>query len=290
MIFKNVFQCIDCYKRNSINFRTGCVDARHGNFYFCSQCSESFPNPVVLKEHRRKAHKVARTFQCEECNKSFSGLRYLIEHRRIHHKEDTPFCCSECTKLFSSFSNLNDHKRTHHPKTKASRTCCQCGKLFSFKCHLEKHMRVHTREKLFLCSECGKSFSKSGNLKKHMKRHTKKSSWGCALEHSGVFVYYYCMYISCIFFLIGFDWFLPPGPPCLSCSLLLSALLLCPCSSPLGHHASPAPCCYPLSSSAPVLVKPTLNDIIFTTAKSEKFALHITGFYTNITFPCIIKI
>ena len=266
MIFKNVFQCIDCYKRNSINFRTGCVDARHGNFYFCSQCSESFPNPVVLKEHRRKAHKVARTFQCEECNKSFSGLRYLIEHRRIHHKEDTPFCCSECTKLFSSFSNLNDHKRTHHPKTKASRTCCQCGKLFSFKCHLEKHMRVHTREKLFLCSECGKSFSKSGNLKKHMKRHTKKSSWGCALEHSGVFVYYYCIY-----------------------PVFFSSLVLID-SSPLGHHASPAPCCYPLSSSAPVLVKPTLNDIIFKTAKSEKFALHITGFYTNITFPCIIKI
>ena len=168
--------------------------------------------------------------------------------------------------MFSSFSNLNDHKRTHHPKTKASRTCCQCGKLFSFKCHLEKHMRVHTREKLFLCSECGKSFSKSGNLKKHMKRHTKKSSWGCALEHSGVFVYYYCIY-----------------------PVFFSSLVLID-SSPLGHHASPAPCCYPLSSSAPVLVKPTLNDIIFTTAKSEKFALHITGFYTNITFPCIIKI
>ena len=37
-----------------------------------------------------------------------------------------------------------------------------------------------------------------------------------------------------------------------------------------------------------LLVKPTLNDIIFTTAKSAKFALHITGFYTNIYFPCIM--
>ena len=39
-----------------------------------------------------------------------------------------------------------------------------------------------------------------------------------------------------------------------------------------------------------LLVKPTLNDIIFTTAKSAKFAHHITGFYTNINFHCIIKI
>uniref|UniRef100_A0A3Q4GNN7 C2H2-type domain-containing protein n=1 Tax=Neolamprologus brichardi TaxID=32507 RepID=A0A3Q4GNN7_NEOBR len=169
----------------------------------CSICSQSFPTPSELLEHR-KSHVTAKRYICQQCGEGFDTLLARSQHRQMHqvkrqfkcphcektytrrsdvkrhlstHTGERPYQCNQCSKRFSLRFMLIKHLRVHTGERPFQ--CSHCPKRFTLVSVLARHERMHTGEKPFLCSQCGKGFLSQGELSKHHRSHVDDRPYSC---------------------------------------------------------------------------------------------------------------
>lgn len=169
----------------------------------CSICSQSFPTPSDLLEHR-KSHVTSKRYICHQCGEGFDSLLARSQHRQVHlvkrqfkcphcektytrrsdvkrhlstHTGERPYQCNQCSKRFSLRFMLVKHLRVHTGERPFQ--CSHCPKRFTLVSVLARHERMHTGEKPFLCSQCGKGFLSQGELSKHHRSHVDDRPYSC---------------------------------------------------------------------------------------------------------------
>ncbi|XP_044198594.1 zinc finger protein 184-like [Thunnus albacares] len=169
----------------------------------CSICSQSFPTPSELLEHR-KSHVTSKRYICQKCGEGFDSLLARSQHRQMHqvkrqfkcphcektytrrsdvkrhlstHTGERPYQCNQCSKRFSLRFMLMKHLRVHTGERPFQ--CSHCPKRFTLVSVLARHERMHTGEKPFLCSQCGKGFLSQGELSKHHRSHVDDRPYSC---------------------------------------------------------------------------------------------------------------
>ena len=107
----------------------------------CSNCGDSFKNPMIYKSHTRDCHVLkkdcdlcgdGKTYkyirmhmkhchgekkikcQVEGCSVSLLTNTELKNHTRIVHKKEKPFPCDKCGIKMAQFFNLKDHRIKVH--------------------------------------------------------------------------------------------------------------------------------------------------------------------------------
>ena len=171
----------------------------------CNQCSLTFENETLIKEHVLIDHKDGRknvhTFKCDACdNQSFDSKKALILHYNDKHEDLQRFECKYCHLKFGTSGKLQGHTRYHHEKDKAY-DCETCGKSFarqkSLKIHISRAhegcpdykceichkrflrrpmikihmMKFHKGQKKHKCDKCGKSFYQDWEVKRHVRAY-----------------------------------------------------------------------------------------------------------------------
>ncbi|CAJ1054797.1 zinc finger protein 184-like [Xyrichtys novacula] len=169
----------------------------------CSICSQSFPSPSELLEHR-KSHVSNKRYICHQCGAGFDTLLARSQHRQVHlvkrqfkcphcektytrrsdvkrhlstHTGERPYQCDQCSKRFSLRFMLIKHLRVHTGERPFQ--CSHCSKRFTLASVRARHERMHTGEKPFLCSQCGKGFLSQGELSKHHRSHVDDRPYSC---------------------------------------------------------------------------------------------------------------
>lgn len=148
--------------------------------YICAYCYESYPDPVVLRDHTQRDHSdEKRTYKsgsavnnfiayldvvdlkCTICDSPKPDLKTLIEHLVAAHQKQ--YFLGE-TDYFIPFK-LTDEQQMN---------CCICFEPYHNMKLLMQHMNVHYRN--FICTICGAGFVNSFRLLRHETTHVKKKS------------------------------------------------------------------------------------------------------------------
>ncbi|XP_034549330.1 zinc finger protein 142 [Notolabrus celidotus] len=140
---------------------TPSCDKRSGNFK-CSQCSEAFPKPGVLKRHFRTTHK---------------GL-----------DPKGPFLCSEQGCRFSSTDRpgYQTHLMSKHGLSLIPCTVKSCKASFITREEMEKHLRGHMP---FSCFQCQFVCQNEEDLSDHLLEHNRSPTFtqGCKTADTALF-------------------------------------------------------------------------------------------------------
>ena len=134
-------------------------------YYYCDKCGKKLAGKNSLTSHMRSAHSEEK-YPCSECSEAFKTPILLKKHKRVIHSTDEKFNCKHCSIRFGTLSDVKRHERSHgDPKFK----CKFCSKMIKSKKTLESHERIHTGEKPFPCSKCSAGFTSNSNFWQHMR-------------------------------------------------------------------------------------------------------------------------
>ncbi|KRF99266.1 uncharacterized protein Dwil_GK18705 [Drosophila willistoni] len=146
----------------------------------CSDCSQTFESPQLLRQHLTQAHP-SENHQCLSCGCHFQSAQALGRHTRNCRPTPTTtkqalhkinlWPCDKCSFSSQYKSDLIYHQFYHTQGETIDKNellqCPLCSKKFR-KHSLRAHLRNHTDEKIFQCPECLQKFARHHNLKNHL--------------------------------------------------------------------------------------------------------------------------
>lgn len=144
--------------------------------HICLQCTKSFSNRQLLKQHVT-LHSKERLFACDICSKSYKLKKHLTIHMKSH-SDARPYICDYCKMSFKLKKILKNHLRVHQMR---KFLCSECGLSFVHYGNLSIHMRIHTGDKPHVCPDCGLRFNTTSSLARHKLRHKGQRPFMCAL-------------------------------------------------------------------------------------------------------------
>lgn len=148
-------------------------DPNIGEIVPSSQLANPIKSDIAIKKSNsvQNTPKVRKTqckqYKCEQCSATFDQSSMLKQHIKIHKQLAAEvFVCSYCCRPFSTRQRLSCHERIH--KGEQPYACLTCHKRFNSKLSLETHQTIHSGQKPFQCESCRQVF----RLKQHLERHT----------------------------------------------------------------------------------------------------------------------
>ncbi|XP_055689315.1 zinc finger protein 728-like [Lutzomyia longipalpis] len=184
------FKCVKCSKvfRRLETYRIHVRECSPNPETFtiiCEICSEAFPTPRLLYQHRRKEHlkEEDKAHKCPDCPKRFLMPSELKYHRMLTHEKKKSFMCDMCGTGFSCPSKVEEHlKKTHLKDQQPKLQCKHCGRSF-IEIHLKDHLTRCNVEPV-TCKICGKLYKNSHAMKSHIKfvhRREGRKTYSCEI-------------------------------------------------------------------------------------------------------------